>query len=256
MKKAIAVVSFGTSYRETRIKTIQACEERIQAQFPQEMVYSAYTSGMVRKKIERLEGIRIPSVAELLLELLETGIQEVFIQPLHIIPGSEYHKILTDSQPYIEQFKKLVVGDPLLVREEDFRHVAEELIAAYHTDSCEEVTLFMGHGSSHSSFTSYAAMDHFFQGSSLTLACVESYPDFEQIIANWKREGVVHRVRLVPFMLVAGDHAQNDLAGEEDSWASRLREEGFEVEIDLTGLGERPWIQNLFVEHIQRRRKG
>ena len=120
MSKAIVVVSFGTTYPETRRKTIEACEQAIQEHFPDYPVHRAFTSNVVRRRIKKQEGLDIPTVKEVLEQLLEAGTEEVYIQPLHVILGSEYEKILAQAKEFESAFKKLVVAKPLLNSQEDY----------------------------------------------------------------------------------------------------------------------------------------
>ena len=127
MSKAIVVVSFGTTYPETRRKTIEACEQAIQERFPDYPVHRAFTSNVVRRRIKKQEGLDIPTVKEVLEQLLEAGTEEVYIQPLHVILGSEYEKILTQAKEFESAFKKLVVAKPLLNSQEDYEAVKDIL---------------------------------------------------------------------------------------------------------------------------------
>ena len=123
MSKAIIVVSFGTTYPETRKKTIQACEEAIQKRFPDFQVYRAFTSNVVIKRIKENEGITVPTVNQLLEQLKKDGVKEVYIQPLHIILGSEYEKVVHQANQFKEDFELLKIGKPLLFSEEDYENV-------------------------------------------------------------------------------------------------------------------------------------
>ena len=149
MSKAIIVVSFGTTYPDTRKKTIQACEETIQQRFPDFQVHRAFTSNVVIKRIKENEGISVPTVNQLLEQLKKDGVKEVYIQPLHIILGSEYEKVVHQANQFKEDFELLKIGKPLLFSEEDYENVANILVKEYNNDDVDEATILMGHGSQH-----------------------------------------------------------------------------------------------------------
>ncbi|HFI0247173.1 TPA: sirohydrochlorin cobaltochelatase, partial [Streptococcus suis] len=119
MTKAILLVSFGTTHPETRQKTIGACEQAIKEAFPQYAVYQAFTSTVVLKRIKENEGLDIPTVKQALEQMKDEGIREVYIQPLHIIAGSEFEKILNQSKEFQTYFDIIKVGQPLLHSEDD-----------------------------------------------------------------------------------------------------------------------------------------
>ncbi|MBF0779521.1 MULTISPECIES: sirohydrochlorin cobaltochelatase [unclassified Granulicatella] len=250
MTKGILVVSFGTSYPETRRKTIEACERAIQERFPEYVVYRAFTSNMVIKSVAKKEGIHIPTVAQALEQMKQDGIKEVYIQPLHVILGGEYQKIVTQAQEYQQVFEHLSIGTPLLHTFEDYQAVKEFLVDIYakNDDTC--ATILMGHGSEHYAFTAYAALDHMLDGTNIHIAAVESYPSVESIEEKLAKKGI-KRVHLAPFMLVAGDHATNDMASDdEDSWYTYLTQKGYTVTTQLVGLGEYTAIQKMYINHL------
>lgn len=250
MTKAILVVSFGTSYKETREKTINACQTAIAKQFPDYKIYSAYTSNMVIKAIKKKENIDIDTVAKAMERMKQDGIKSVFIQPLHIILGMEYEKIINQSLTYQFDFDTIEIGKPLLNSMEDYIAVKEILLNKYNQFGENAATVLMGHGTQHYAFTTYAALDHMLADSNVFIGAVESYPDVE-LIAQ-KIPSHVTDIHLAPFMLVAGDHATNDMASDEDdSWYSFFKEKGYNVHTHLIGLGEYTEIQQLYIEHLK-----
>lgn len=253
MKSAIIAVSFGTSYPETREKTIGACETRIQEAFPEYDVFRAFTSQKVIQIVAKQEGIQVPNVQEILAEVAGKGVEEVYLQPLHLIAGTEYEKILDQARKFVPVFKKLEIGRPLLDSEEDFQTVAENLLQVYGKDSPKQRSLLMGHGSHHPQHKSYASLTSYLPKEMVQIACVEGN-EIDPLIAleaEYRTEGV-ERILLAPFMLVAGDHASHDLAGDgEDSWVTFFKDKGYEVDIVLQGLGQIPEIQDLYVRHVK-----
>lgn len=250
MTKGILVVSFGTSYPETRQKTIEVCERVIAEKYPESKVYRAFTSGMVIRAIQRKEGVTIPNVAKALEQMKGEGVTDVYIQPLHIILGSEYAKIIDQSSAFLNDFRCIRIAKPLLHAFEDYEAVAQFLVDTYTYNEPDTATVLMGHGSEHNAFTSYAALDHLLHDTSIYIAAVESYPSIELIEERLAKKGI-KKVHLAPFMLVAGDHATNDMASdEEDSWKTYLENKGYIVQTHLVGLGEYPTIQEMYLQHL------
>lgn len=250
MKKAILAVSFGTSYPETRRKTIEACENAIRQAYPEYEVFRAFTSTMVIRSIQRKENVTIPTVKEALETLKEKGFSEVYIQPLHVILGGEYEKILKQSELFAADFDVLKIGKPLLHTFDDYEAVKNFLVETYTFETPHTATVLMGHGSEHYAFTAYAALDHMLQHTAVHIAAVESYPSLESVEEKLRKQGVT-TVHLAPFMLVAGDHATNDMASdEEDSWYTYLTQKGYTVQTHLIGLGEYEGIRQMYLDHL------
>lgn len=250
MKKAVLVISFGTSYRETREKTIEACEKRIAAAFEGYDFFRAFTSNMIIRKIARVEGLQIENPTEALDRLAAEGYEEVVIQSLHIICGEEYTKLKEQVASYKNQFKKICLGRPLLTQIEDYKAAVEAVKPQLPTLHEGEAIVFMGHGTEHEAHSAYPALDYMMEQEDMKayIGTVEGYPELDEVI-NRLEKNEVKTVYLMPFMLVAGDHALNDMAGEEDSWKVTLEEKGYEVKVILQGLGENPKIQERFVIH-------
>ncbi len=252
MKKALIIVSFGTSYKETRERTIEAVEKRMAETFQECDVYRAFTSNMVIKKIKEKEGIKIPTVNQLMLELKEKGYKEVYVQPLHVINGNEYSKAAHQAHHFKNDFDVIKVGKPLMTEFEDYEEIVEWLKDLAQPLGENEGVVLMGHGTQHAAFTAYACLDHMLNKEPIFVCAVESYPSVETVVEKLK-EQKIEKVYLHPFMLVAGDHATNDMASdEEDSWKSQLTKAGFVVEPILKGMGEYPKIQNLFLSHAEK----
>ena len=249
MKPALIAVSFGTSYPETRKKTIEAVERKLAEAYPEFDVFRAFTSNKVIKKIKEQENTTILTVDQQMKNLIADGYDEIYVQPLHIIPGSEYSKALHQAMSYKNQLKLIKVGKPLLSSIADYQKIVAwlELLAKNLDD--DECLVLMGHGSQHSAFTVYACLDHMLMDKAIFVCAVESYPEISLLI-NRLQYSHYKKIKLYPLMLVAGDHATNDMASdEEDSWKSQLEQSGFSVEAFLKGMGEAPEIQQMFVEH-------
>lgn len=251
MKKAILVVSFGTSYHETRKKTIEPCENKIKESFPGYDFYRAFTSGMIINKLRKRDNMEIYNPLEVLEQLYKAGYEEVVVQSLHIICGEEYNKLKDMVQEYKDKFERISLGRPLLTYIDDYRETVEAVKQDLEEMDIDEAIVFMGHGTEHESHSSYPAIEYMFRdyGLNAYVGTVEGYPELEHVIKKLKNKNV-KIVDLMPFMLVAGDHAINDMASdEEDSWKTILEEEGFKVKTHLRGLGENPYIQEKFKNH-------
>ena len=251
MKKAILVVSFGTSYHETREKTIEPCENKIKESFEGYDFYRAFTSNMIIKKLRKRDNLIIDNPVEALERLYNEGYEEVVVQSLHLICGEEYNKLKEIVEGYKEKFDRISLGRPLLTYIDDYRETTLAVKQELDKMEIDEVVVFMGHGTEHESHSSYPAIEYMLRdyGINAYVGTVEGYPEIEQVIKRLK-ETNIKTVDLMPFMLVAGDHAINDMASdEEDSWKSILENEGFKVKTHLKGLGENPYIQEKFVNH-------
>lgn len=258
MKKAILVVSFGTTYKETLKLTIEKIEERIREKFSEYEVRRAFTAHIIIKKLKKRDGIHIDTPEEALEKLREEGYEEVILQPLHIIPGAEYDyvKLVVERFKNLNAFKSIELGRPVLYFQgyeqlpEDYDIFVEAIKGIVRKD---KTVVFMGHGSSHYSNACYSCLQSIFFDKgykNVYIGTVEGYPTIENIVMRLKADNI-KEVVLMPLMLVAGDHAINDMASnEEDSWKSILEREGINSEIYLHGLGEVKEFQDIYIEHI------
>ena len=251
MKKGILVVSFGTSYEDTLKKNIERIENRIRDAFEPMTVRRAFTSNMIIKKL-RNNGVNILTTDEALAEMIADGFTEIIVQPLHVIPGFEYEKVQKAvARAKHNRMVTIKLGKPLLDGVETYR----ELIEAFSTEFEPEVFgkgyLLMGHGTDHFANAAYSLLQRLFdeKRSDIVIANVEGYPEIGDVIEHLKER--FNHMSLVPLMMVAGDHAINDMAGdEEDSFKSVLNSEGISVTCILKGMGENPEIGELFVKRI------
>ncbi len=254
-KKAILVVSFGTSYNETRERTIGAIEKKLAGSFLDFDIKRAFTSKMVIEKLAKRDGERVYTVAEAMENLLAEGYCSVIVQPTHIMNGEEYDKMKCLIKPYEKSFTSIKYGAPLLTSDDDY--VKSINAVACETPKLDDkscAVVFMGHGTEHFANAAYAALDYRFKAmgyNNAFVGTVEGYPDFDRIVQQLN-EFKPESVYLVPFMIVAGDHAANDMAGDNEcSWKCRLEAMGYKVEYILKGLGEYSGIRDMFVEHCK-----
>ncbi len=252
MSKALLVVSFGTSFAETRKKTIEALEASLSAAFPERKPYRAWTSSIIRKKLLKTEGLQIDSVEEAMDRMLSQGITDLLVQPTHLMIGEEYRKAAEAIKAYQGRFSRMALGAPLLTTEADLLRMAKVLEESFGQVKENEMLALMGHGSAAAEPNPYVIINNALAADGYArfqIGTVEFEPGFEPLLET-ARKDKPKKIWLAPFMLVAGDHACNDMAGEEeDSWASRFRASGFETTCLLRGLGEYPAVQAMYAAH-------
>ena len=253
-KKALLVVSFGTSFEEA-LPAIVNIEENCKKAFPDYDFYRAFTSGMIIRKWARTKNVIIHNPDEVMKRLVAEGYEEVICQPTHIINGLEYDKMMNMLLAYKDQIPTIKVGTPLLTEEEDYKEACEIVMQELEKPLAkDEAFVFMGHGTEHFANSAYSQFENMLRDlghESTYVGTVEGFPSLDYVIRRLKIRDI-KKVYVMPLMIVAGDHAQNDLAGEDpDSWMNRLSSEGYEVTPVLKGLGEYPKIRQILVDHVQ-----
>lgn len=253
--EAILVASFGTSFHDSRSRAIAAIEKEIQQAYPDKPVSRAFTSQMIINKLRTQDNIEIDNVPQTLRRLAEQRIRRLIVQPTHLMAGLEYEKLLSQIKEEKEAFLEIALGAPLLTDEADFEQVARAVAEEAGKLSEDTALVLMGHGTEAAANEVYTRMQNTFcsQGhKQYYVGTVEAKPDIYEISEALKKEENIKKVLLMPLMVVAGDHAVNDMAGEEpDSWKSILEAEGYQVECILKGLGELPSIRQMYVEHVK-----
>lgn len=254
-ENAILVVSFGTSYNDSRNVTIGAIEAAVMEAYPSYDVRRAFTAQTVIDIIKERDGITIDNVTEALDRAAADGVKNLIVQPTHLMDGLEYADIKKELENYQDKFESLTLANPLLTDDADFDAVVDALVsdtAVY--DDGKTAICYMGHGTHADSNAVYAKMQEKFADAGYKnyfVGTVEAEPALEDVMAEVKK-GDYERVVLLPLMVVAGDHATNDMAGdEEDSWKTAFQKEDYEVVPVLKGLGQIYPIQQIYVQHIQ-----
>jgi len=256
-RQAILLTAFGTTVPEANT-AYQNIEEEFRKAFPTTEIRWAYTSEFIRKKL-RKQGNTVHSPAMALSALAEDGYRQVFVQSLHIIPGKEYHDLLDmayrfDQMP--EGIEKIVVADPLLTSDADMRSVTKAMAGNLPKERKDsEAVIFMGHGSHHPANIYYPGMQYYLwnEDDCLFVGTVEGTPDLESILPKLDKQHV-EKVWLSPLMAVAGDHAKNDMAGDEpQSWKSMLEAKGYQVNTILEGMAERDNIVSVWIRHLKQK---
>ncbi len=254
MKKALMVVSFGTSVAEAETAILNV-ENTLREALSDHIFVRAFTSRMICRKLAA-EGRPVLSPEEAFEKLAAEGAEQVIVQPTHLTPGEEFDKLCRIADQYRNRFQTLRIGRPLISDEQDLLKTAEIIWEKYGTDLKEdEALLLMGHGTAHIAGMIYGALQTAFrieEREPLFVGTVEGWPGLKECILQLKKGGY-KAVRLAPLMLVAGDHVRNDMAGDdEDSWKSRLEAEGFEVACRIEGMGSFASTASLYLEHVKK----
>ena len=271
----ILVVSFGTSFNNSRVADIKGIEDALQAAYPDWSVRRAFTAQIIINHVQARDGEKIDNVNQALDRAVNNGVKNLIVQPTHLMHGAEYDELIGELDNYKDQFESVQVAEPLLgevgadatVINADKKAVAEILTAeavktaGYDSlDAAKEdgaAFVFMGHGTSHTAKVSYSQMQTQMQElgyDNVFIGTVEGEPEETacEAVIDAAAEAGYTKVILRPLMVVAGDHANNDMAGgDEDSWLSMFKASGkFDsVDTQIAGLGEIEGIQQIYVEH-------
>ena len=277
MSKAILVVSFGTSYKETREKTICALEQDLKDAFPDRQFYRAWTSNRIIRKVKEVEGLEVDTIEEAVDRMKADGVTDVLVQPTHMMYGYENARLMKLLEEKKAGFNVIRVGAPMLVSQEDLDYMSKAVADEFdEVRSGEAALVLMGHGSPGGPDKSvktpdddpnkvYLDQEDSFRKlgyNKVFVGTVEAVPALEDVIAKLDAEfgkrqsedsGTKGKVYLAPYLIVAGDHATNDMAGDSpDSWKNVLTGAGYEVVPVIKGLGEYPEVRARFVEHAEK----
>lgn len=271
----ILVVSFGTSYNDSRVEDIKSIEDAIAEANPDWSVRRAFTAQIIINHIQARDGVKIDNMDQALQRAVDNGVKNLVVQPTHLMHGAEYDEMVEAIEGYQDQFESVKIAEPLLgevgndatVINDDKKAVAEAVAEAAVADAGydsieaagEDGTafVFLGHGTAHTAKVSYSQMQTQFENlgyDNAYVGTVEGEPEetsVEAVIDALKEAGYT-KVVLRPLMVVAGDHANNDMAGADaDSWKSMLEADGsFEsVDAQISGLGSIAAVQALYVAH-------
>ena len=273
----LLVVSFGTSFNDSRVKDIKGIEDALQAAYPAWSVRRAFTAQIIINHVQARDGEKIDNMQQAMDRAVANGVKNLVVQPTHLMHGAEYDEMMEMIDDYRDKFESVAVAEPLLgevgadatVINEDKEAVAKavtaEAVATAGYDSVEAAAkdgtafVFMGHGTSHTAKVSYSQMQTAMQTlgyDNVFIGTVEGEPEStscENVIEAVKAAGYT-KVVLRPLMVVAGDHANNDMAGaDEDSWLSQFEASGAfdSVDCQIAGLGGVADVQQLYVAHTK-----
>ena len=273
----LLVVSFGTSFNDSRAKDIKGVEDALQAAYPDWSVRRAFTAQIIINHVQARDGEKIDNMQQAMDRAVANGVKNLVVQPTHLMHGAEYDEMMEMIDDYRDKFESVAVAEPLLgevgadatVINEDKEAVAKavtaEAVATAGYDSVEAAAkdgtafVFMGHGTSHTAKISYSQMQTVMQTlgyDNVFIGTVEGEPEStscENVIEAVKAAGYT-KVVLRPLMVVAGDHANNDMAGaDEDSWLSQFEASGAfdSVDCQIAGLGGIADVEQLYIAHTK-----
>ena len=273
----LLVVSFGTSFNDSRVKDIKGIEDALQAAYPDWSVRRAFTAQIIINHVQARDGEKIDNMQQAMDRAVENGVKNLVVQPTHLMHGAEYDEMMEMIDTYRDKFESVAVAEPLLgevgsdatIINQDKEDVAKAVTAAAVKEAgydsldaaaADKVAfVFMGHGTSHTAKVSYSQMQTTMQTlgyDNVFIGTVEGKPEetaCENVIEAVKAAGYT-KVILRPLMVVAGDHANNDMAGEDaDSWLSQFKASGAFDSIDcqIAGLGGIEDVQKLYVAHTK-----
>ena len=274
-EKELLVVSFGTSFNDSRAEDIGGIEKALQEAYPDWSVRRAFTAQIIINHVQARDGEKIDNVEQALERAAANGVKELVIQPTHLMHGAEYDELTQTVDSFRDMFESVEIAEPLLGevgadasvvnadKETVAKAVVQTAVEAAGYDSIEAAAedgtafVFMGHGTSHAAKVTYSQMQTQMEElgfNNVFIGTVEGEPEetsCEAVIGKVKEAGYTNVV-LRPLMVVAGDHANNDMAGEdEDSWVSQFEASGaFEkVDTQIAGLGSIPAVQEIYVQH-------
>ena len=246
-KTALLMVHYGTAYDETRAKTIDAVNLKARQTFPQLEVREAYLSPVVIRRLKG-RGISKETPYEAMLRLRDDGYTRLMVQPTCLLDGEEMDVLRRDVARVDSLFESVSIGRPLFYSIANCLRVVDVMTKRHPADSLQrEHVVFVGHGSSTPATALYAQLDYMLRATGHPchhVTTIEGYPTFDTCLAQL-RSAAVRRVKLVPLLFVAGNHAMKAIGG---SWRQRLKQEGFSVEVVLEGLGEVSEIQEMYIQ--------
>ena len=271
----LLVVSFGTSFNDSRVADIKGIEDALQAAYPDWSVRRAFTAQIIINHIQARDGEKIDNMSQALDRAVANGVKNLVVQPTHLMHGAEYDEMCEAIEAYKDQFESVSIAEPMLgevgsdatVINADKEAVAKAITAAAVSEAGFEsleaakdagtAFVFMGHGTAHVAKVTYSQMQTQMQNlgyENVFIGTVEGEPEetaCEAVIEAVKAAGYTNVV-LRPLMVVAGDHANNDMAGsEDDSWKTMFEAAGFTVDCQIHGLGEIADVQALYVAHTK-----
>ncbi len=254
MKKAIVIASFGCSIKDSREKYIETIENQVKNEYKEIDCFRVFTSEIIRRKMKREESIETDNMTSCLEKLMKDGYTHVYVVVTHIIPGAEYYgKIISSCDKFRDFFEEIKIARPLL--DERMGNEETELIKSYVKTGLQkdEGVVLIGHGTHHEAHKYYEQFESLLKKEipTLYMAHVEGNPYITDILDKL-REDEIRKINLYPFLIVAGDHALNDIGSDEDdSVKSQLINAGFEVSSYTTGLGAYEKTISLFINRLK-----
>lgn len=252
MKKAILIISSGTSLLDALENTTNKLERRLREEFADYKVYQAFSVQPIVNKMQTMCPDTYFNVREMLDKILADGVEELAILPFYMLKGTENERMREVLREYEERFASVQIAKPLFHVKEDYIKTLEAVLCAADMQEGEALML-VGHGTKHHDNTEYQNLEYtaYTQGRrNVFVATIEGHQKTGILMRKVELSGC-RKIRLMPLLLVAGVHAKVDIAGDGDSWKTKLLEAGYDVEVQMIGLGELDSIQDIFVEHLK-----
>lgn len=257
-KKALVVISFGSTFDDTRLQDIGGIEQALANAFPAYDQYRAFTSNIIRKRLAE-RGVFVDDTETVLKKLQTAGYEEIVLQPTHLLHGEEFEqKVLALKERFHNAFRSIIVSRPLIVTENDYQLAAAALVAQLPSLKAGEGVIFMGHGTPRNNNRAhgctYVKLQSIFDSMQqpVLVGTVEEddAPNLETVLEKLQERRYRH-VHLYPLMVVAGDHANNDMYGDEpDSWKAQIEALGISTTGHLSGIGRYKSVQALYIQHV------
>lgn len=247
-KLAILLVHFGTTYKDTWKLTISKLYDEVSKVYSNVHIEEAYTSRIIIRKLKE-RGIEKLTPTLAMEKLKKLGYTHILIQSTHIINGVENDTLKEELIPFTKDFKEMRIGMPLLSTLNDYKEISSIIAKDIGELEKDEAVVLVAHGTHHHASSAYTMMDFIFQEeghNNFFIGTIEGYPDIQSVI-NRLNKSNIKKIKLLPFMFVAGNHSKIDIARD---WYETLKQLGFEVDFDLKGLGEYLGIRRIFLEHI------
>ncbi len=252
MKKGIILVSFGTSHNEARRLCIDSILNRIKEEYQDIPVLGAFTSQVIINILKKRDKNQVFNIEEALMKMIEDGINIIYVQPLFVLPGKEYSKLIDRLNNFNKENPdmKVRIGKPLLSDSLDYEKVVKGFVFLDIRD--KEALVLMGHGSDPKTDEAYEKLENEFirkTYNNVFIGTLKGKKTIDDIIVQLKAKGI-RRVKLMPFMLLAGNHAKVDMVSGDDSWQGKLLSAGIMVEVLYIGLGQIKEIQDIYMKHL------
>lgn len=251
-KKGILVVGIGVGRLDMLERTVGATMQAVEERFPEYRVYRAFTSKVMIQKLRLTENLAVDTVGEALERMRSDGIETVLVQPMHVVNGIENDSMLECLMEHADRFRQMRVGRPLLSSPDDYKKAVHAVMEEVHL-AADEALVLVGHGTRHYANAAYPTLEYMFHllgHRQVLVGTVEGFPSLSDVKGKLAMLDC-RKVRLMPFMMVAGGHVKRDMAGGEGSWKCGLEEAGYEVDVLVKGLGELEGIRGIFLEHLE-----
>lgn len=249
--KGIIVASFGSSHREDYEASIGKIRDRVKAEYPEVYVNESISSNNVRNKVEKRDGFHYYNMGEALLDMENRGIKDIYVLSLYVIKGVELEKIIKQAEEYNMDGRLNIRFTKALLEDEEMISKTAGAMVKYKSED-KDAVVFMGHGSYHDADITYEKLQNELDRleSHVYVGTLEGSMGIDSVLSRlaWTGE---KNILLAPMLLLSGDHAKNDMAGDEDSWRTKLEEQGCNVEVLLKGMCELDFVNDIFMESLR-----